>query len=80
MGFCITLLNSGTYFLSSVLPDISAIDIDKSMPNIVISFSICTEAMDAILETSDLGLGFSELGLVVGDRVLRLLININQLD
>ena len=61
MGGSITPINSVKSFLINVLQDISAIDINKSMPNTVISFSICSEDIDAMFETIDLGLVVDEL-------------------
>ena len=56
MGSFIIILNSSTYFLSSVLLDILVIDINKSIPNTVISFSIYSKDINAMLETINLGL------------------------
>jgi hypothetical protein len=61
MGGSITHINSVKSFLINVPQDISAIDINKSMPNTVMSFSIWGEDIDAMLETIDLGLVFDEL-------------------
>ena len=50
---------------------ISAIDIDKSMPNTVISFGVCSKGSDAVVEVSDLALVISDLVLVVGHLILQ---------
>ena len=67
MGGFITLINSVMSFLINVLQDISAIKIDKSMPNSAISFRIFSEALDAILEVSDFGLVVSVFDLEADD-------------
>ena len=75
MGGSISLINSLTSsIINLLLQDISAIDIDKSMPNSAISFSLLSEALDAILEISDFSpvvsafnLEVADLGLEVGD-------------
>ena len=67
MGGFITLINSVMSFLINVLQDISAIEINKSMPNSTISFRIFSEALDAILEVSNFGLVVSVFDLEADD-------------